>query len=211
MTFPPKGYRIERGLMWPADDRDCAAVVFDTVRDMDAALKHCRARDLVVQAGGNCGVWPLWLAERFNRVITFEPDPANFRALVVNTMAHPNITTIPAALGPRSGEWVDLDRIPGNGGAHQVKPGNVAPMLAIDDLNVPGLDLLYLDIEGSEPDAILGAWETIAAFSPVIAIEDKGLSERYGWAKGQIVQNLKVSLGYEVVARPNRDVVMVRP
>jgi hypothetical protein len=172
LTYPPKGYRIERGLMWPADDRDCAAVVFSTTGDMNHALTHCRGRELVVQAGGNCGVWPLWLADKFARVVTFEPDPTNFRALVMNTSTAPNVLAIPAALGFASGKWCDLDRIPGNGGAHQVKPGNVAPVLALDD---------------------------------------KGLSERYGYSKGKVVEHLKNSFGYEVVARPNRDVIMVPP
>jgi FkbM family methyltransferase len=211
LTYPPKGYRIERGLMWPADDRDCAAVVFSTTGDMNHALTHCRGRELVVQAGGNCGVWPLWLADKFARVVTFEPDPTNFRALVMNTSTAPNVLAIPAALGFASGKWCDLDRIPGNGGAHQVKPGNVAPVLALDDLRLPACDLIYLDVEGSEIDALFGGWHTIQTFRPVIAVEDKGLSERYGYSKGKVVEHLKNSFGYEVVARPNRDVIMVPP
>ncbi|MDK1386371.1 FkbM family methyltransferase [Sinorhizobium sp. 8-89] len=207
----PAGYRLERGLMWPAEDRACAAVVFDTVPDMDHALKHCRKFELVVQAGGNMGVWALALAQKFERVVTFEPDPRNFRALVHNTASAENILALPCALGSDGGDWCGLDLAPhetNNAGAYQVTKGVTAPIVTIDSLNLPSLDLLYLDIEGFEMPAILGAMETIDKFRPVIAIEDKGLSDRYGYQKGA-AENALATFGYEVVARPHRDVVMV--
>lgn len=204
----PAGYRLERGLLWPADDRDCAAVVFDTVPDMNHALKHCQKFDLVVQAGGNMGVWALHLSGLFKRVVTFEPDPMNFRALVHNTQIVNNILALPCALGSKGGTWCDLDREAGNAGAHQVTMGDQAPVVTLDSLNLPALDLLYLDIEGFEMMAIIGGLETIVRFKPVIAIEDKGLSDRYGYKQGA-AEKFLASHGYEVVARPHRDVVMV--
>lgn len=204
----PAGYRLERGLLWPADDRDCAAVVFDTVPDMDHALKHCRQFELAVQAGGNMGVWALSLAAKFDRVVTFEPDPKNFRALVHNTSTAKNILSLPCALGNQAGTWCDLEREAGNAGAHQVTMGDIAPIVTLDGLNLPALDLLYLDIEGFEMMAILGGVEAIVRFKPVIAIEDKGLSDRYGYSQGQ-AEKFLATHGYEVVARPHRDVVMV--
>jgi len=204
----PAGYRIERGLMWPEGDTECAAVVFDTVPDMNHALKHCQGFDLAIQAGGNMGVWALNLAQDFKRVITFEPDPTNFRALVHNTSTAKNILSLPCALGNKGGTWCDLEREAGNAGAHQVTKGDQAPIITIDSLNLPALDLLYLDIEGFEMPAIVGALETIVKFKPVIAIEDKGLSKRYGYEQGAAEIYLG-TIGYSVVARPHRDVVMV--
>lgn len=203
----PAGYRLERGLLWPQDDRECAAAVFDSVSDMGHALKHCRNFDLAVQAGGNMGVWALALAAKFAKVVTFEPDPVNFRALVHNTAGQSNILSLPCALGSNPG-WCDMEREEGNAGAHQVKPGTVVPVMTLDSLDLPSCDLLYLDIEGSEMPAIVGAIETIERFRPVIAIEDKGLSERYGYRKGE-AEIFLAKRGYEVVARPHRDVVLV--
>jgi hypothetical protein len=88
--------------------------------------------------------------------------------------------------------------------------GDIAPIDTLDSLNLPALDLLYLDIEGFEMMAIIGGLETIVKFKPVIAIEDKGLSERYGYKQGQ-AEKFLASHGYEVVARPHRDVVMACP
>lgn len=203
----PAGYRLERGMLWPADDRACAAVVFETAADLYLAVRHCRGSSLAVQAGGNMGVWALDLAAKFDRVVTFEPDPANFRALVHNTASAGNILALPCALGDKPG-WCDLDRQEHNAGAHQVASGSVAPVVALDSLQLPACDLLYLDIEGYEMPALIGAVDTIRRFKPVIAIEDKGLSKRYGYQQGD-AERFLASHGYRVAARPNRDVLLV--
>lgn len=208
MTLPA-GYRLERGLLWPSDDTECAAVVFDTTGDADLAVSHCKARNVVVQAGGNCGVWARHFAGIFKRVVTFEPDPVNFRALVWNTSDCSNVLSLPCALGSHGGAWCGMDRQKGNAGAHQVTDGDFAPVVTLDSLKLLACDLIYLDIEGSEMDAILGAKQTIDFYRPVIAVEDKGLSQRYGYAKEDVVRHLELNHGYEVVARPNRDVLMV--
>src|SRR5258706_8288422 len=89
----PRGFRMERGLLWPAMDEACARVIFDTQKDLDVALQHVKSFDACVQAGGNCGVWPRALATQFSRVYTAEPHPANFTALAWNTAG-------PQKLGP---------------------------------------------------------------------------------------------------------------
>jgi len=207
----PKGYRIEQGLLWPEGDQKCAAAVFNTVSDMDHALKHVKGQRLAVQAGGNMGVWPRHLAGLFDRVITFEADPVNHRALVFNTIGYDNINVLHAALGPVTGVWCSTETPPreeGNAGAIRIAQGNRVPVLTIDSLNLPHCDMIYLDIEGTELAALSGAEVTIVRCRPVVAFEDKGLSEHFGIKKGEAEQFL-ARLGYRVVARPHRDVVMV--
>ena len=48
---PPEGYRIERGWLWPARDRACAALVFDVTGDLEIAY---RVRG---EAGAEGKVW----------------------------------------------------------------------------------------------------------------------------------------------------------
>jgi FkbM family methyltransferase len=202
-----KGFRQERGLWWPETDTECARVVFDTAVDLEAALPHVRDFGLCVQAGGNCGVWPLWLSERFEIVLTFEPDHLNFTALAANTHARPNIIRTQAALGDRAG-LIGLAREPGNCGAHFVSGAGNVPTIRIDDLGLPACGLICLDIEGAEMPALIGAMELIERCRPVVVIEDKGLSERFGYKKGDAEQWLADLAGYEVIARPHRDVVL---
>jgi FkbM family methyltransferase len=207
MEINLKGFRTERGLVWPATDTECAEVVFDTAVDLELALPHVKDRSICVQAGGNCGVWPRWLADRFAIVFTFEPDHLNFTALAANTHDKPNVIRMQAALG-HTPRLIGLAREAGNCGAHFVSGAGIVPTVRIDDLALPSCGLVCLDIEGAEIDALKGATKTIAAHRPVIVIEDKGLSERFGHRKGDAERWLAGAFGYEVIARPHRDVVL---
>lgn len=192
------------GFEWPERDVHCRQVVFGRAKDMEPALKHCRETDIAVQAGGNAGVWPAWLAERFTAVYTFEPDHENFRCLAQNVPG--NVICLQAALGFRR-TCVDLYRDHTNCGAYFVNGEGNIPTLRIDDLDLPGCDLIVLDIEGMEADALEGAMTTICRYRPVLMFEDKGLSEKYGVQKGAIEDRM-AGLGYNVMSRPHRDVIL---
>lgn len=203
----PDGYRIERGRLWPAQDVGAAAAVFRTLDDLEIAYRHCAKFDVAVQAGGNCGIWPAAMGHKFKSVYTFEPDPVNFRCLCANAPAE-NVFKFNAALGLRNCT-VGLDRRPENVGAHQVDGDGNIPTLRIDALGLHACDLIYLDIEGYELMALQGAGTTISACHPVVVIEDKGCSERYGIAIGETEKWMIERHGYRVAERVRRDVVMV--
>lgn len=190
------------GFYWPEEDKDCRSIVFHSVSELDLALKYVSGRTLAVQAGGNCGVWPAHLAKVFERVITFEPDETNYSCLVRNVPA--NVDAVRAALGDVR-EAVGLHTEARNIGAHYVDGSGTIQQIVLDDLELKACDFLCLDIEGMEPLAIKGAQKTIDRFRPVILVEDKGLSERYG-----VPRDWSSSLdGYSVAARIARDVLLV--
>ncbi len=193
------------GFEWPKEDIHCRQVVFDRTKDMEYALDHCKGRKIAVQAGGNAGVWPAWLAEKFETVYTFEPDAENFRCLSMNCPE--NVIKLQAALGFRR-ETIDLHRDPVNCGAYYVNGEGNIPTLRIDDLELPACDFICLDIEGMESDALEGAILTVKTFHPVLMYEDKGLSERYGVRRGAIEDRM-ATFGYRVKARIKRDVILV--
>lgn len=192
------------GFEWPKDDIHCRQVVFDRTSDMEHALDHCKGRSVAVQAGGNAGVWPAWLAEKFQTVYTFEPDAENFRCLSMNCPE--NVIKFQAALG-FSRKTVDLHRDHVNCGAYYVEGDGAIPTLRLDDLELTQCDFICLDVEGMESDALEGGMLTIEYFKPVLMYEDKGLSERYGVRKGAIEDRMK-HLGYKVKARIKRDVIL---
>ena len=193
------------GYYWPARDRDCRAVVFDSVVDLEPALALTEGRAVALQAGGNCGVWPAYLAREFDQVFTFEPDTDNYACLRQNVPE--NVTHGRAALGAEPG-FVGMTKFGNNIGAHYISgPGDI-PVLTIDGLNLPALDLLCLDVEGYELKALQGAARTIGQFCPVIQFEDKGLSDKYGTPQGAAVTWLE-AMGYRVAERIKRDVLMV--
>lgn len=135
-------------------------------------FEHVKKFDVVIQAGGNCGMYPRLFAQYFKWVYTFEPDPLNFFNLVINNQLD-NVVKFQAALGDVHG-MIEIHRHSmSNVGMHQVhaNPGAHIPQLRIDDLALADCDLIQLDIEGYEIFALKGAVETITKFRPVVVCE----------------------------------------
>jgi len=116
--------------------------------------------------------------DAFKKVIAFEPDPANFAKLGATVAALPRewrerIVTLRMALGDAS------DTLPmvASGTASSsmgAGAGGATVQVAVEPLDdVIGADrptLVKLDIEGAEPEALLGARRTITTNGPVCAI-----------------------------------------
>lgn len=160
------------------------------LRSLDVVLELVKGRTAVVQAGGNLGLFPRKLAKMFQTVYTFEPAPDLFRMMLQNAPAH-NIVAFQAALGAKRGlVGVSRERRDGKPDAHEgithTVAGGSIPSLLIDDLGLPVLDLLYLDIEGDELPALMGAANTIRRCHPVIAVEVNKNLKYVGVTEAQI-------------------------
>jgi FkbM family methyltransferase len=155
------------------------------------------------------GVWPWLLAKKFAKVITFEPDPVCYDALTQNLAHSPKIECHNMALMDAPGAVHMMNDEPDNLGAQYVAPmPHGIEATTIDALALPMCDLIYLDIEGAELPALQGAKATIKAFKPVVVVEDKGHSSRFGYKKGDSVQWL-YQFGYFAVNRRHNDVVLM--
>lgn len=203
------GTKTENGFVWPEWDVEASRIVVQQVKDVEIALQYVKTWDVCVQAGGNVGVWARYLKKYFKIVHTFEPEPHNYACLEKNC-PELDIVKWQNALGITDGMRVGIDYPEGrkNMGACCVTEGGDIPVIAIDFLNMPSCGLIQLDIEGYEVQALRGAALTIDRFKPVIMVEDKGLSTKYGYAEGWSDGLLKMA-GYRVAARVNRDVVLV--
>jgi len=129
---------------------------------------------LAIQAGGNCGMFPIEYDKYFKRVITFEPDPLNFKCLVSNINSK-HIIPMQGCLGEVSGKTVPMRNNGKNIGACHVSkapPTFHAHTFAIDDLHVKP-DVIHLDVEGHELEILKGARKTIQKSSPLIIVEIK--------------------------------------
>lgn len=191
----------------PAYDRKLK-LVESQVADLDAALRHVKRFDCVVQAGGAYGLWPLALADRFNTVYTFEPDCHNFPLLAENTAERVNVIRWQAALGSQAGLVAVKrdDAESDNAGAGYVVAGGKVPVVALDTLALPALDFLCLDVEGYELEALLGAMRTLRAYRPVVMLECKRLPHMTSDPNAAV--ELLLDLGYQVRDKVNKDVVL---
>ena len=201
--------RQHEGWAVPDADHCCIQAALAEVPDLGVSLDLCQQFRTAIQAGGNMGVYPMALAQKFQSVYTVEPDAANYEAMAINTVNQPRVIIRRAAFGKDHGKAA-IDQIyPNNAGAHQIKQGNEFDVLPIDSLGVIDCDFLQLDVEGSEHDALLGAIATIEASWPVITLELKGLGSRYGYTDEDTI-NLLAEMGYKIADKVNRDVIFTK-
>lgn len=164
-------------------------------------FKYLKSTNTVVSAGGNQGLYARLLSKRFKQVYVFEPDPLNFFCLTFNTQFE-NVFKFQCALGEtnktvslfrhskeNSGETTVDDRLPG-----------IIPCITIDSLGLTSCDLIQLDIEGYEINAIKGAADTINKFKPVVILENGHLSH---------CTELMHSLNYKAVDRSVSDTIFI--
>lgn len=154
---------------WPKHDVRCWDWInkhYDLPEKLSNLVDNKR---VVVQAGGNCGVYPKIYSSIFQHVYTYEPEWINFYCLTRNASEN-NIVKTQGCLG-NIPKLVDLSLHKKNIGKNYISGDGQYPIHLIDNLNLNFCDLIHLDIEGYEYYALLGAEETIKKFKPLIALE----------------------------------------
>ena len=149
-------------------------------------LKRCVGHGgTVLDVGANIGVYTLEssiIVGRAGRVISIEAAPLHITALKENIDLNGinNVSLIESAVGDSTG-WVTLAR-PRGGNLGMFTVGSVnadeaysVPLRRIDDLleghEIKSIDLIKMDIEGSEYRALRGAANTLAKYKPTILVE----------------------------------------
>ncbi len=186
------------------------------------ALKVIKDWSLAIDGGAHVGTWAKVMAEKFDRVIAYEPTFKTFGYMTENLAGHPNVECRNEALLDSQG-WVvikrprpkqkklslRLKRTKLNLRFVERVPDGDVRCSAIDDLGLDSCGLIKLDLEGAEGLALQGARETILSHRPVLIIEiNKHSSRRFGWKPGA-VHDYVIQMGYEEVMRENVDRVYV--
>ncbi len=164
----------ENKWVWPIIDENSWEGQNNLTELSNKILPFLKSKKLMVQAGGNCGFLLSTFIEHFDTIYTFEPDPVNFYCLNQNVTS-PKVIKLQSCLGNvpypvKTQQLIREGRKHDIGGVH-VNGDGVTPTLTIDSLNLPYCDLIQLDVEGYELNALKGAVKTINKFNPVLCIE----------------------------------------
>jgi FkbM family methyltransferase len=144
----------------------------------DRAHVGVQSGDIVIDGGACAGDTALCFAQHAKHVVSFECMPSNLEILRRNLELNPNLSSkievVPKALWSRSGErFLFEDRGPGSR-ATSTGDGVQVVSQSIDDFvssnGLPKVDFIKMDIEGAEPEALIGAEHTIRTYRPQLAI-----------------------------------------
>lgn len=166
------------------------------VQLLDGRRKHFGDGVVGIDCGANIGVHTLEWAQHMHgwgSVIAFEAQERIFYALAGNIAMNNcfNARALWAAVGKESGSIrvpVPDYFVPSSFGSLEIRKTErtefigqdiaytddkmqLTQMMAIDDMQLPRVDFIKIDIEGMEMDALLGAQRTIRDKKPLLMIE----------------------------------------
>lgn len=171
------GAALVDGHFMRLDDKDSLALAANGVYEpFETALlaSLIRPGHLVVDIGANIGYYTLVFARAVGpdgHVIAFEPDPDNFRLLAHNVRSngYRNVTLVPRAVSDKAGS-ASLFLSAANRGDHRLydshdgRESRAVETVTLDEVlagwHLP-LDLIKMDIQGSEAMALRGMTATL--------------------------------------------------
>lgn len=172
-------------------------------QNLKSAIEYCKNKNVAVQAGGHCGIWPVYLANAFESVYTFEPDYMNFRCLILNAFRH-NVFAFNCFLG-ETAECRRMKIAPKSGSNKMLLSKGNVPTVRLDDFNFDALDLLALDVEGTESYVLLGAKNTINRYKPIVLVETTGVLTPTGEHGAALTAKFLEDNNYVKVKPVNKD------
>jgi len=204
---------------WEPGDVSLLGISKEWYEIRDADLKNTPNKQVIVQAGGSCGLYPRLWAKYFQTVHTFEPVDGNFEVLCMNCPSE-SIHKHHAALGDSNDRvlmkggfeskdgrtYYNIEITPENcyrnAGMYWVEEKNEAGayQMRLDQLELERVDAIQLDVEKYEIHVLRGAIETIKRCSPTLCVENCN----------EEVMDFLAGLGYEKVDQAWEDSILIR-
>ena len=146
--------------------------------NFDVLKKHSGENKVFVDVGANVGGFAIRMAEHYGKVIAFEPNSYNFKALEENIKLNDTkgLQAWMLAVGDEN-KMVDIS-IRGGGSRiseEGAKHGNIkytkVKCIRLDEFSIDKVDVMKIDTEGYEEQVLIGAKEIIERDKPVLILE----------------------------------------
>jgi len=146
--------------------------------------QYVKPGDTVLDIGANIGSHTLWFANRVGskeggRVLAFEPQRLTYQTLCANMALNSVMCVDCKHMGVGSAQ--KIIKVPvlnpemkNNFGGLSIKDheeGEDVAIVPIDHINLSSCDFIKIDVEGMEPEVLMGGLKTIYEHKPVIYLE----------------------------------------
>ena len=182
-------------------------------------LQELFCHGLALDIGANIGNHSVFFDKIFARTYSFEPNPATYRLLRFNTDYTKNVRIFDYGLGNKAGQYYLFENPQNVGGASltfsnmHASESTKIEVRRLDSCGVDlgGLCLMKVDVEGYEAEVFYGSIETIKTFQPVILFEQFQNEFIGGTTKAiEILKDLGYTFCWYQIDRDNRAWVLRR-
>jgi len=178
---------------------------------LDTAFKYVKKFDVAIDIGANIGLQSVRLAQKFNRVYSFEPTSVNYECLINNTKNFSNVQLYKTGLGEREeSAIIKLPTQSKNCGAFSIVDFNSNEYSTVDEnIVISPLDkfqiipnLIKIDTQGFELFILKGSGNTLKN-KPVLIIECEKKKD-----KREIAEFL-LKINYRLVDTVRKDTIWI--
>lgn len=153
-----------------------------------------------IDAGANYGYLSVGFARNFEKVEAFEISTDIRNHLKVNTDSFDNIQVYDKGLYSENTEVkFKLNSTSGTSRIDNSQGNTIEKVTTLDSFNFDDVDLIKIDVEGSEDDVIKGAENTIKSSFPIIVVEIHCRRDNISFEKRQYIFNFLYNLGYKLI------------
>lgn len=136
----------------------------------EVICRYLSPEAVFVDVGSNLGYHAISVAEKAKcPVVAFEPHPSNF-VLAAHNCHEKNIKIYHAGLSDSNGSitFDDLEHFSTVGNAELEKYETTAPLVKLDEIDIPFVTTMRIDVEKESDKIIAGAVNVITKFRPAI-------------------------------------------
>lgn len=153
-----------------------------------------------IDAGANYGYLTVGFSRHFENTDAFEISTEIREHLLQNTKTFTNVKVHEGGLYSQNTD-VNFKLLSASGMSRITvdKKDTLETVITLDSLNYKDVDLLKIDVEGSEDDVIKGAENTIKHSLPIVVVEIHCRRDDISFKKRQYIFNFLYSLGYKLV------------